>query len=86
MNPENGRLRELSTAPRRQQYYYSQASKKFKTEIIDSLTKELNEQGIRFMSCIRSLGQEQYWHEAKKKKAREKISQELRDAGEKIES
>ena len=59
---------------------YDRASKEEKGTIINSIRNELLQQGVRFLYCVRPIGQQQYWEEATKEKAREKVSQELREA------
>ena len=63
---------------------YDRAPKKQKATIIDSITNELLYEGVRFLHCIRPIGQQQYWKEATKTKIRDKVSQELREVKNKM--
>ena len=59
---------------------FIEASKREKKMIIDSITMDLLQQGVRFLKCVRPIGAPQYWEEVNDKKSRAKVSQELREA------
>lgn len=60
---------------------YHHASKAKKSTMIDDMTNDLLQEGIRFLCRGRgSLGEPAYWEELDKDKSRKKVSQEIREA------
>ena len=59
---------------------YDRSNKKEKAAIINDLTKDLLQDGVRFLNRVRPLGQPEYWQEADQVQRRMKVSQELREA------
>lgn len=59
---------------------YQPATKKKKAAMIDDITKDLLQEGVRFLNRVRPLEGSEYWQEADKVQRRGKVSQELREA------
>jgi hypothetical protein len=77
MNTGNKRLRKKAEE---MGLSYIEGCKKERGTMIDCITMDLLQHGVRFLQCFRPIGAPEYWKEANWKKSREKVSQELREA------
>ena len=77
MNTGNKRLRKKAEE---MGLSYIEGCKKERGTMIDCITMDLLQHGVRFLQCFRPIGAPEYWKEANWKTSREKVSQELREA------